>query len=187
MRPSLRPSVPRPRHGAQKPSIVPADRHVHHNLILGNYNSQEAIDTDDGTAYLRIHDNFLAYASNGLKSDFGGHDEVYTQNILAYVGTCTYSYRWVFYGYNDGFYNNTCVFRDDKGYASDCFAEGQGHGWEVHSNRVFSSTGNVTVCEPPDEIPLQDWLAQGHDKGTTIAAWPADDTLIAWGKAMLGM
>jgi hypothetical protein len=32
----------------------------------------------------------LAYGDNGLKSDFGGHDEVYYDNVLAYVGNCWY-------------------------------------------------------------------------------------------------
>jgi hypothetical protein len=47
------------RHGPGKPSIVPKDRHIHHNLILATYNSQQAIDTDDGSAYIKIHENFL--------------------------------------------------------------------------------------------------------------------------------
>jgi hypothetical protein len=31
-----------------EPSIVPAFRHLHHNYVIGTYNSQEAIDNDDG-------------------------------------------------------------------------------------------------------------------------------------------
>ena len=41
-------------------SIVPADRHIHHNFIIANYNSEGAIDTDDGSAYYSVHDNFFA-------------------------------------------------------------------------------------------------------------------------------
>ena len=59
-----------------KPSIVPKTRSVHHNFIIGNYNSQEAMDTDDGSAYLHTHSNVMVYGDNGLKSDFGGHDHV---------------------------------------------------------------------------------------------------------------
>ena len=31
-----------------RPSVVPATRHVHHNFVIANYHSQEAVDTDDG-------------------------------------------------------------------------------------------------------------------------------------------
>jgi hypothetical protein len=71
-----------------KASIIPADRHIHHNFVLGTYNVQAAIDTDDGSSYYQTYDNFLAYAGNGMKSDYGGHDHVWTGNIIAYAGTC---------------------------------------------------------------------------------------------------
>ena len=48
------------------PSIVPATRAVHHNLIIANYFSFGAI--DDGSSYFDVHDNFLAYGEHGLKS-----------------------------------------------------------------------------------------------------------------------
>ena len=167
------------RHGPGKPSIVPADRHIHHNFIIGTYNSQETIDTDDGSAYIQVHDNLLAYADNGLKSDFGGHDEVYSGNVLAYVGACWD--MWNFDGNNDGFYNNSCVFRNS--YASDCFAAGKGRGWRVGNNTVFSSSGNEEICG----TTLAKWVASGHDAGTTIAKWPTDDELVAMGKRVLNM
>ena len=37
------------------------------------------------TAYYRAYDNFFAYGANGLKSDFGGHDNHHYRNIYAYV------------------------------------------------------------------------------------------------------
>jgi hypothetical protein len=129
------------------------------------------------SAYIKVHENFLAYGDNGLKSDFGGHDELYYDNVLAYVGNCWK--MWNFFGYNDGFYNNSCVFRQD--YPSDCFAKGEGVGWEVHDNKVFSKDGTHDVCG----TTLPKWVAAGHDNGTTIGKWPANDALIAMGKALL--
>jgi len=164
------------RHGASKPSIIPADREIHHNFIIGTYNSQEQIDTDDGTAYIKTHHNFLAYADNGLKSDFGGHDHVWYENVVAYTGNCWDV--WSFYGYGDGFYNNKCVFRNGKGYKSDCNLT---TGWVVNNNTLFSSSGTVDVCG----TTLEKWVAAGHDKGTTISKWPTDDVLVQWGKKLL--
>eukprot|EP01043_Picozoa_sp_COSAG02_P003105 COSAG02_NODE_74_length_41878_cov_9.737954_16_plen_93_part_00 len=50
--------------------------------------------------------------ANGLKSDFGGHDNKHHQNIYAYVSVCfgaPMPFRY-FHGFNDAFVNNTCAF-----------------------------------------------------------------------------
>merc|ERR1712196_247 len=83
-------------------SIIPALREISHNFILSVYSSQEAIDTDDGSSYYNTHDNFFVYAANGLKSDFGGHDNYHNDNVYAFI-------------------NNTCVANSAQGgFASDC-------------------------------------------------------------------
>jgi hypothetical protein len=178
------------RHGPGKPSIIPADIHIHHNFFMGNYNAICAIDTDDGSAYIKVRDNVLAYAVAGLKSDFGGHDEVYDSNLLAYVGECIIhgmdATGGNSHGFNDGFFNNTCVYRNS--YTSDCFipktkTEWSGGGWQVHDNHVYSASGSTMVCG--NTIALADWVAKGHDKGSTTAKWPADEQLIAWGRGLL--
>ena len=38
-----------------------------------------------GSAYIHTTSNVFAYADNGLKSDFGGHDHVWEKNLLLYV------------------------------------------------------------------------------------------------------
>jgi hypothetical protein len=40
--------------GEGKSSVIPAWRHIRHNLMLSLYSSQEAIDTDDGSAYYKV-------------------------------------------------------------------------------------------------------------------------------------
>ena len=47
-------------------SIVPADKSIHNNFIIGTYNSQEVIDTDDGSAYIQTYDNFFAYGEGRI-------------------------------------------------------------------------------------------------------------------------
>lgn len=54
--------------------------------MIANYNAQEAIDNDDGSAYYNTHDNFLVYSGNGMKSDFSGHDNHAHNNIYGYIG-----------------------------------------------------------------------------------------------------
>ena len=156
--------------------MVPKERVIRNNFVIGTYNSQETIDTDDGSAYYDVRDNFFAYADNGLKSDFGGHDQVWTGNVLGYVGNCYQLFS--FKGYNDGYTNNTCVFTG--GYNSDCKVD---KSVDVRANRVFSRDGTLEVCG----VPFAEWQRQGHDPETTLGKWPADATLVAWAKAVLGM
>jgi hypothetical protein len=65
---------------------------------------------------------------------------------------------------------------------------------QIHGNAVYSkgatmpvaclnhSTGAcTTVC------PLQEWVAQGHDRGTTLAGLPPDGDVVAAARRLLGM
>jgi hypothetical protein len=49
-------------------------REIHHNFFIDNYSPQENVDNDDGSCFYHTHDNFLVYGGNGMKNDFGGHD-----------------------------------------------------------------------------------------------------------------
>ena len=64
-----------------KPSLVPEVRKIHNKFILGTYFSQHAIDTDDGTSYMRAHHNFLVGGEWALKSDQGGHSNWQWENL----------------------------------------------------------------------------------------------------------
>jgi len=61
--------------------VFPAFRQIHHNFMLANYNSQEAIDNDDGSSFYHTYSNFFVYGDAGLKSDFGGHDNHHDSNV----------------------------------------------------------------------------------------------------------
>lgn len=159
-----------------KPSIIPETRKIHGNFILATYFSQQAIDTDDGSAYYEVFDNFFVYGDNGLKSDFGGHDNKWHNNVLAFVGNCYH--MWSFKGYNDAFFSNQCIFRQN--YGSDC---GVSTGWEVHDNQVFSQDGKLQVCG----MDFSKYVAEGHDHGSSVAAWPSNSAIVAMGKKVLGM
>merc|ERR1712113_585846 len=99
-------------------SIIPAFQQIHHNFIGGTYQTQEGIDTDDGSSYYNTHDNFFVYGGNGLKGDFGGHDNYHTNNVYAYIGNA-----WGFCctsGANDQFIGNSAILTNVKGYNSNC-------------------------------------------------------------------
>eukprot|EP00966_Prymnesium_polylepis_P019703 454151-Prymnesium_polylepis.1 len=130
-----------------RPSIIPATRRFHHNFIIANYHAQEAIDTDDGSSYLTVDHNLLAYGANGLKAVFGGHDLVHASNLYLFVGTCLDHVH--FKGHSTAFEHNECLLLD--GYASDCGPDGKKpldphFGHVVHSNQVYSVDGSLNVC-----------------------------------------
>ena len=63
-------------------------------------------------------------------------------------------------------------------------------GFTVGGNGVYSSKGNVTVCEqrgkPGGKYNLTTWVKMGHDAGSFEAPHPTDETMASWIKAKLG-
>jgi hypothetical protein len=171
-----------------KPSIIPADRHIHHNLVLATYNTVSAVDTDDGSAYYVVYDNVFAYGAVALKSGYGGHDNRWSGNLLAFVGACRVPWLPRFPGYNDAFEHNHCITLA-PGYQSDC---GVTVGWRVSNNSVLVKGGVAMVTCGDYQKPacctntsLAAWVAAGHDPGSSGAEWPDAATLTEWAQRLL--
>lgn len=164
-------------------SIVPAFRAIAGNYIVGTYNSQEAVDNDDGSARYHTSGNVLAFADYGMKSDFGGWQNHHSGNVYPYVCSCFGE------GPNDSYTNNTCVTRPGGGcpywppYASDCPPPHRPAtpGFATANNRVYTQSGNVSVCN----MPLAAWVALGHDTGSFAGPWPTMPTLAHWIRTLL--
>lgn len=167
------------------------------------------MDTDDGSAYLRTYRNVMVYGDNGLKSDFGGHDNKWHGNLLLYVGNCCAAVRnrtpafaarlcktsrrlpvaadgsgfarfsWGWPGYNDAFENNTCVFRTS--YGSSC---GRDARFVVRANQVYSKDGTLKVCG--GKVDFAEWQEQGHDVASSLGRWPSDAALVKQARELLG-
>jgi len=162
--------------------VIKANDTLAYNFLLGNYNAQENVDNDDGSCYFATHHNVLVYADNGMKSDYGGHDNHHFNNVYAYVGSA-FGTVWQFPGHEDYFVNNTVVVTHDGDYGSaggNC--GGDGSPPVINHNAIFSPTGAVTECGEP----LARWQAKGHEAGSTARAWPADAVLLAAMAAALG-
>ena len=147
------------------PSIVPAHREIARNFILATYASQEAIDTDDGSAYYHTHHNFLAYGADGLKSDFGGHNNLHENNVYAWVGSCWGG------GNDDQFVNNTCIANSvSGGFNSDCK---KAAGMVVSGNSIYNkagSLGKTVLCDASNVV-----------KGK----WPSAEDVVQMARAVL--
>mmetsp|Transcript_28297 Transcript_28297/g.59468 ORF Transcript_28297/g.59468 Transcript_28297/m.59468 type:complete len:816 (+) Transcript_28297:1-2448(+) len=159
------------------PSMTMAWREIHHNFFIDNYSPQEDVDNDDGSCYYHTHHNFLVYGGQGMKNDFGGHDNHHFNNIYAYVGqglgVCSQQP-----GHEDYFYGNKAVITGDKLGGFACTGDAK---TIVHDNQYFTPTGAIQECG----VDLKDWQAKGEDVNSTVSRPPGDSTIIGWAKVML--
>ena len=148
-----------------KPSIIPEFREITRNYIISTYSSQEAIDTDDGSAYYNTHDNFFVYAANGLKSDFGGHHNFHNDNLYGFVSNCWGG------GNSNQFINNTCVANSaNGGFRSDCQKSPL---MTISGNKIANSDGSLgstKIC----------------DNTNTVEKWPSPEEVVAQAKTVVG-
>jgi hypothetical protein len=160
-----------------KPDLQMAWREIHHNFFIDNYSPQEDVDNDDGSAYYHTHHNFLVYGGQGMKNDFGGHDNQHFNNVYAYVGqglgVCSQQP-----GHEDYYYGNKVVVTGTNVGQLTCTGAAK---TVVHDNAYFSPSGAVYECEED----LAAWQAKGNDKGSTVAKLPSDMTIIGWAKELL--
>eukprot|EP00041_Stephanoeca_diplocostata_P013202 m.230408 g.230408 ORF g.230408 m.230408 type:complete len:487 (+) comp19259_c0_seq4:384-1844(+) len=196
-------------------SLVPAYNDISGNFIFSNYGAGFGVDNDDTSSYYKISGN-LFIGGGGVKCDYAGHDKYFFDNVLidqqggaACHHTCAYKKP-----YTDHCYNNTIVQATrtpgDLGQTSDvfaiiwfCNADNPARIMPdydnsmlpvIHSNRIYNSNGtsaNVTCgYSGPDSattVSLSVFLEHGLFNGTTVHSLPEDSTVVAWGRAVLGM
>mmetsp|Transcript_30791 Transcript_30791/g.60069 ORF Transcript_30791/g.60069 Transcript_30791/m.60069 type:complete len:473 (+) Transcript_30791:942-2360(+) len=163
------------------PSMTPQWREIHHNFFIDNYSPQENVDNDDGSAYYKTHDNFFVYGGNGMKNDFGGHDNYHFNNTYAYVGQAVGFYDApMLPGHEDHFVQNQVILTGTNTGGYTCTGAGA---LVINHNQYYTSTGKVTECN----VDLAEWQKQGHDLGSTVAPLPSDSTVMSWAKSRLGI
>ena len=98
-------------YGLNKLSFDSLYNNIYNNFLIANFNAGWGMDTDDGTAYFNIFNNFF-HQSLGLKNDYGGYFMNYFNNIN--IITDSYYNCWNFgsvkyYGPGDIVYDNKCI------------------------------------------------------------------------------
>ena len=125
------------------------------------------------------HNNFLVYGTNGLKSDYSGHDNHAHDNVYAFVtigwGTSQHPPTA---GHEDYFVNNHVILSADGNYG-DGWCNG---GMVTGNNTVYSPTAAVSECNEP----LAKWQAKGNDPGSVARVWPSTAAIIALAHTVLG-
>merc|ERR1712070_412814 len=158
-----------------EPSMFMQWRDIHHNFFIDNYSPQENVDNDDGSGYYHTHDNFLVYGGNGMKTDYGGHDNHHYNNIYAYAGRAL-GVTGTLEGHEDYFYGNKVVLTGTNIGGAQC----NDPKTQMHDNQYFSS-GTPQLCGKD----LKDIQSQGMEKDSTAGALPADDTILGWASELL--
>lgn len=156
-------------------------REIHHNFFIDNYSPQENVDNDDGSAWYKTHDNFFVYGGQGMKNDFGGHDNHHYDNVYAYVGQAL-GVCGMLDGHEDVFRNNRVVMTGSKVGGPQCAAPGK---TDMSNNAYYTPSGDVSECGSS----LSDWQAKDstNDPNSTVAKTPSDETIIGWARDVLGM
>jgi len=170
------------------PSVIKEWDEITQNMMVANYNGQEGVDNDDGSAYYHTHGNFFVYSGNGMKNDFGGHDNHHYNNVYGYIGNC-FKIVGQIEGHEDAFYNNTCVLSTAQTqYGSfDCNAQTDQNSWpKLGDNQVYVASGDpskVGLCGMTEEAFQK--ANAGVDDGTVINGPPDNAQLIAAAKKLL--
>jgi len=160
------------------PSMFMKWRELHHNFFIDNYSPQEGVDNDDGSAYYHTHDNFLVYGRQGMKNDFGGHDNHHFNNIYAYISKAM-GVTGTLVGHEDYFYGNKVVLTNNKVGGVQC----KDAKTVLKDNSYFTPDGTLTECGGN----LSQAQVQGFDVGSTVATTPSDDDILVWASELLGI
>ena len=159
--------------------------HIVGNFMIANYQSRWAIDNDDGSCWYNVTRNFLVYAHSGLKSYYGGHDIIHSNNIHAYItgdknNACVYDNADQMEGHLDKYYNNTCIINQEapKTYAN--FHCGDDHKtWPIlGNNTVYIMGDDVSKTGACGLNETQFQSKYGVDTGTVILPGPPDNAAI---------
>jgi len=176
-------------------SIVPEYRNIHHNFIVANYNGFKGVDNDDGSSWYKISFNFMV-GGWMHKSNYGGIMKHTFGNLGAYVTMGMRMQAPQFPDWVDSFYNNTLIMKakgavtyaevgvvKDKCPEADC--------WQIMGNNsVFTDaiSPEVHTENKGPDYGFDNWLALGHDAGTTLTkSLPTASTIISWARDLLSI
>ena len=171
------------------PSALPQFNTIEQNLMIANYQSQEAIDNDDGSGFYHTRRNVIIYGRYGQKADMAGHDNYHVDNLYAYV----YPVCYVDLGggevanisHRDHHQNNTCIQGMDSSTYAGIDCKGDSASRPIFSNNtIYNPSGVTSVCG----MPLKQWQALGNDPLTTVhRGIPGDAAIIGWAAQKLGV
>lgn len=183
--------------GGQEASYRGLHSETSHSFIFANYGGSQAFDNDDGSAFFYTHDNAF-YQSDGFKMDYGGHDSIFANNVVAvrnYDGQSCLNEGDYEPGYPSTQYGNVCILPPqgsrndpelvDVNLGSGACTGGSPSSPVTHDNSYYTVTGRATVsCGNGSTVSILD-IPPPVEQGATVGTIPDDDTLISWFRSKL--
>lgn len=188
--------------GGGAASYASAPTYTEHNFMDAGYGASQAFDNDDGSSYMYTRDNFFTH-SDGWKMDYGGHDSKFLDNVVlvrTYDGQSCINGGDFVPGHESEIAFNKCVLPPDgsNGHDSElvdpnlgsgaCAGQPPGTGTILaHDNAYYTKLGNATAaCGDGTTRPVASLPAPVEARSTSSTP-PDTATIIAWGRAKIGM
>jgi hypothetical protein len=144
------------------------------NLFLVNFNSFNAFDTDDASAYHRMTKNVQIYGHT-LKSDYSGHDIFFAGDLAVWSATGD-QYQPLVKGYINGMSGFTLLSMKDGDVLMSPHVCPNATDWpNITDTIVYSPTGNVTICG----ASIASWQTQFPGVLSNVTAAAIPETLTA--------
>eukprot|EP01083_Nonionella_stella_P190494 705505_1 len=180
------------------PSYDTAYSNVHSNFIFANYGSSQAFDTDDGSAWYNIYNNF-GWNAQGYKNDYGGYNVNFYNNLNVVWGNkagneaCWNIEQTHYHGPSNKVYNNKCIVYSNRGTIITVRAPTsyKGSSLVMTNNSYFSVYGNVTwqMTNHNGGLDIYD-LSQvqtilGFEANSSVDTIPKNKQILQWAKEVL--
>ena len=182
------------------PSLIQAQSNMTRNFFISNYHSIWPIDHDDGSCYYYDTYNYLIY---GGYKNYLGHTQIVQYNVYVYPDVSQDKSPYPFCAFSAGasttnlpsgwgevWGNNSCIIGNPVIYT---FDECNPYGYDTG---LIPFTANNTFYVPHKEIyilcsdvifTLDEFQLLGYDIGSTALYLVDTDTIIDWGRTLLGL
>ena len=182
------------------PSLIQAQSNMTRNFFISNYHSIWPIDHDDGSCYYYDTYNYLIY---GGYKNYLGHTQIVQYNVYVYPDVSQDKSPYPFCAFSAGasttnlpsgwgevWGNNSCIIGNPVIYT---FDECNPYGYDTG---LIPFTANNTFYVPHKEIyilcsdvifTLDEFQLLGYDIGSTALYLVDTDTIIDWGRELLGL
>lgn len=195
------------------PSLDSAVSNLTRNFLINNYHSTWPIDHDDGSCYYYDTYNYLVY---GGYKNYLGHSKVVKYNAYIYPDA-SHSLRSStnpdsnikgFFskpfcansdgsstgdlpsGWGEVWSNNTCIIGNPNVYdfgSCNPKASLQGIVPMTAGNKFYAPNKNIYIKCGSEHYTLSDYQKLGYDVGSTVQDVVDTETIIKWGRDLLGL
>ena len=186
------------------PSLIQAQSNMTRNFFINNYHSTWPIDHDDGSCYYYDTYNYLIY---GGYKNYLGHTKIVKYNVYVYPDAKVPSKGYLTFpycansdgasttdlpsGWSEVWVNNTCIIGNPNIYAfGSCTTTGSNKGLIpfTANNTIYAPNKYIYIkCGQHEELTLLEFQKMGYDIGSQVFDLVDNNTVVDWGRKLLGI